>query len=116
LAGFRPEFRHQRTLGERRRGCWCDFGASYGCGYSVRVSFSRGRFRLVDSPSLSVVRVRRVVGGYVGPDEVSVLEEVVVVWSPLMSVVTGGLVLVTVSVVVVGDVELVRLEKVGSSM
>jgi hypothetical protein len=52
----------------------------------------------------------------VGPDEVSVLEEVVVVWSPLMSVVTGGLVLVTVSVVVVGDVELVRLEKVGSSM
>jgi hypothetical protein len=45
--------------------------------------------------------------------EVSVLE--VVVSSP-MSVVTGGLVLVTVSVVVVGDVELVLLEKLGSSM
>jgi hypothetical protein len=47
-------------------------------------------------------------------DVVSVLE--VVVSSPLMSVVTGGLVLVTVSVVVVGDVELVLLEKLGSSM
>jgi hypothetical protein len=46
---------------------------------------------------------------------VSVLEDVVVS-SPLMSVVIGGLVLVTISVVVVGDVELVPLEKVGSSM
>jgi hypothetical protein len=47
--------------------------------------------------------------------EVSGLE--VVVWSPgLMSVVTGGLVLVTVSVVVVADDELILLDPVGSSM
>jgi hypothetical protein len=68
----------------------------------------------VDAPSSLVALVRRVVGGYV---DVVVSELEVVVSSPgLMSVVTGGLVLVTVSVVVVGDVELVLLEKVGSSM
>lgn len=44
----------------------------------------------------------RVCGGMPRVVDVSVLEEVVVS-SPLMSVVTGGLVLVTVSVVVVAD-------------
>jgi hypothetical protein len=80
----------------------------------VRVSFSRGRLRLVDAPPSSVVVVRRVVGGIV--DVVSELE--VVVSSPgLMSVVTGGLVLVTVSVVVVADEELTLLvDPLGSSM
>jgi hypothetical protein len=47
--------------------------------------------------------------------ELVVSELEVVVSSPLMSVVTGGLVLVTVSVVVVADVELVLLDPLGSS-
>ena len=80
----------------------------------MRVSFSRGRLRLVDAPSSSVALVRRVVCGYVA---VVVSELEVVVSSPgLMSVVTGGLVLVTVWVVVVADVVLTLLDPLGSSM
>jgi hypothetical protein len=61
-----------------------------------------------------VALVRRVVGGYV---DVVVSELEVVVSSPgLMSVVTGGLVLVTVWVVVVADVVLTLLDRLGSSM
>jgi hypothetical protein len=68
----------------------------------------------VDAPSSLVALVRRVVGGYV---DVVVSELEVVVSSPgLMSVVTGGLVLVTVWVVVVADVVLTLLDRLGSSM
>ena len=72
----------------------------------------------MDGPS-SVVRVGRVAGAsVVGGSVVEVSELEVVVSSPgLMSVVTGGLVLVTVSVVVVADEELTLLvDPLGSSM
>ncbi|HEV7423235.1 MAG TPA: hypothetical protein VGO30_25930 [Mycobacterium sp.] len=84
----------------------------YGRGYNVRVSFSRGRLRVVDGSPLLVSRVRRVV--VVSLVEVSELE-VVVPSDGLMSVVTGGLVLVTVWVVVVADEEWAALDAVGSS-
>jgi hypothetical protein len=84
----------------------------YGRGYNVRVSFSRGRLRVVDGSPLLVSRVRRVV--VVSLVEVSELE-VVVPPDGLMSVVTGGLVLVTVWVVVVADEEMAALDAVGSS-
>ena len=85
----------------------------YGRGYNVRVSFSRGRFRVVVGPSSAVSGGRRVVVVVVLVDvpelEVSVLEvlEVVVSSPGLMSVVTGGLVLVMISVVEVADDEYV---------
>jgi hypothetical protein len=84
----------------------------YGRGYNVRVSFSRGRLRVVDGSPLLVSRVRRVV--VVSLVEVSELE-VVVPSDGLMSVVTGGLVLVTAWVVVVTDEEWAALDAVGSS-
>jgi hypothetical protein len=84
----------------------------YGLGYKVRVSFSRGRLRVVDGPSV-VSRVRRVVV-VVSLPEVSELE-VVVPPEGLMSVVIGGLVLVTVWVVVVADEDLNELDVFGSS-
>jgi hypothetical protein len=84
----------------------------YGCGYSVLVSLSRGRERVVGS-LLSLVW-----GGIRGTDSVLVgvelgvvvsVPDVVDVGSPgLMSLVTGGLVLVTVSVVVVAPADCVR--------
>ena len=95
----------------------------YGRGYNVRVSFSRGRFRVVVGPSSVVSGGRRVVVVVVLVDvpelEVSVLEvlEVVVSSPGLMSVVTGGLVLVMISVVEVADDEYVvaELDPLGSS-
>jgi hypothetical protein len=86
----------------------------YGLGYNVRVSFSRGLLRVVPGPSV-VSCVRRVV--VVSLLEVSELEvlEVVDPSEGLMSVVTGGLVLVTVSVLVVADDDLYELDALGSS-
>jgi hypothetical protein len=86
----------------------------YGLGYKVRVSFSRGRLRVMDGPSSVVSRVRRVVV-VVSLPEVSELE-VVVPSVGLISVVIGGLVLVTVWVVVVADEDLNELDVFGSSM
>jgi hypothetical protein len=85
----------------------------YGLGYNVLVSFRRGRLRLMVGPS-SVSRVVRVV--VVSLLDVSELELVDEPSDGLMSVVTGGLVLLTVSVVVAVVVDEVRdeLEPPGS--
>lgn len=83
-------------------------------GYSVRVTLVRGRLRVV-VVSASSSRVR---GGRVDGRVLGVSESVVVggVDSGLMSVVTGGLVLVIVPVVVgVDDVGAELFEKVGST-
>jgi hypothetical protein len=84
---------------------------------SVRVTLVLGRFRVVgvvDSPSSSSSRVRgdREAGFLLGDDseESAVLEGV---RSGLMSLVTGGLVLVTVAVVV--NVEVDDLDSVDEN-
>ena len=97
----------------------------YGRGYNVRVSFSRGRFRVVVGPASVVSGGCRVVVVVVLVDvpelEVSVPEvlEVVVSSPGLMSVVTGGLVLVMISVVEVAEVAddeyVAELDPLGSS-
>ncbi|WP_029117104.1 hypothetical protein [Mycobacterium sp. URHB0044] len=80
----------------------------YGLGYNVLVSFRRGRLRLLLGPSSVSCVVRVVVLLLV---DVSELLEVVDEPSDgLMSVVTGGLVLLTVSVVVAVVVDEVRDE------
>lgn len=71
----------------------------YGLGYNVLVSFRRGRLRVIVGPSSSVSAVVRVV--VVPLVDVSELELVDEPSDGLMSVVTGGLVLLMVSVVVV---------------
>lgn len=84
----------------------------YGLGYNVLVSFRRGRLRLIVGPS-SVSRVVRVVVSLLDVSELEVVDEPS---DGLMSVVTGGLVLLTVSVVVAVVVDEVRdeLEPPGS--
>jgi hypothetical protein len=86
---------------------------SYGLGYNVLVSFSRGPFRVVVGPVVSYVR-RVVVVSLPEVSEVVVLD-VVDPSEGLMSEVTGGLVLVTVSVLVVADDDLYELDALGSS-
>ena len=72
----------------------------HGRGYSVLVSLNRGRRVVLVPPSSFTVVEVLVRGSVVSVGEVSVLD--VVVASPgLMSVVTGGLVLVTTSVLLV---------------
>jgi hypothetical protein len=81
----------------------------YGLGYNVLVSFRRGRLRLLLGPS-SVSCVVRVVVVLLLVDVSELLEVVDEPSEGLMSVVTGGLVLLTVSVVVAVVVDEVRDE------
>lgn len=86
-------------------------------GYSVRVTFVRGRLRVVVvASSLSSSSDGRDVRGVREVLDVSESVVVGVVESGLMSLVTGGLVLVIVSVVVgVDDACSEVLENVGST-